>query len=60
MANNTEDYVRSCQRIYNLLRSDNNQGALAKLPAGGVECEQQVADSVAELRELLGTDDLPA
>ena len=59
MANNTEDYIRACQQVYNLLRADNRKGALAKLPARGIECEHQVERAVDVLRDVLGQDDLP-
>lgn len=55
---NTEDYIWALQRIYNLLRADKPIGALARLPAGGVECEELVEKAVAECRDIL-RDDLP-
>lgn len=58
MGKNTEDYIWACQRAYNLLRADRPIGALARLPAGGVECEELVEKAVATLRDVLG-EDLP-
>ena len=59
MSRNTEDYVWAIQRAFNLLRADVPIGALAKLPAGGVECEELVARAVAELLSVLEPDDVP-
>lgn len=57
---NTEDYISCCQRVYNLLRADiQHLGALAFLPAGGLECEEMVEKAVAELKAILEPDDLP-
>jgi len=60
MSKNTEDYVWALQRVFNLLRADFPIGALAKLPAGGNECEALIQEAVDVIREVLEPDDIPA
>lgn len=56
---NKEDYIWALQRAYNLLRADHWGGALGKLPAGGIECEELVERAVAVIKEALEPDDIP-
>jgi hypothetical protein len=53
MGHNPENYYWAIKSAYELLNNETPEGALAHLPAGGVECERLVEKAVAILKEQL-------